>query len=315
MISKNKQKVIDKYVLIIKELFYLINESNTLRTLNYPILSIQIGFQIIHRVFEYILSKTQNIDTAYFYTQKSYYYYLEYIEQIYNSNISLNLNHSDAVLFVYKKTIIESQEKEIEEPLSTTHIKDITKLFRKIERIVNMLFFWEHTDFEFSFLRQMNELYLLRFLNKLDNLGDISISLVEFIQEKMVSDIKTARYVQFIDEIIKKAENNKLIVLCIDGDIGQSKPSDNNSDNSTDNIIDNLERTSQKGDTEENQTKGLKKRIYKKKDISYSCQQLFEINKINLFLEKYYTNKSDFEERFQKGDIGNFIDWFLTVDS
>jgi hypothetical protein len=99
-----KREIVDKYVRIMHEYFELMLQSDIMAELKYPVLSLNIGVNSLHRVFEYVLLKTKNIDTAYCYAQRTYYYYLEYMEQIYKANLSQNLNHMDAILFVYKKT-------------------------------------------------------------------------------------------------------------------------------------------------------------------------------------------------------------------
>ena len=49
---------------------------------------------------------TNNLNFVYYTTRKGLYYYLEFIEQtLSKNNLNLNLSTSDAVLFVYKKTI------------------------------------------------------------------------------------------------------------------------------------------------------------------------------------------------------------------
>jgi hypothetical protein len=272
MNSRTKQKILEKYLLLIKEFFILLHPSNVMKSLNYPKISIKIGLQSIHRVFEYIFSKTQNIDTAYFYAQKTYYYYLEYMEQIYESNFSLNLNHIDAVLFVYKKTIIEFQDKTDEQSNSVTNImslqtenkikidpKEITKLFQKTSRIINVLFFWNHPDFDFECLRGLNDMFFPPFLQKIDKLGELVFAMIELIQEKIV-DISIEKYIDFLNEIMEKTDQHMFT----------EKP---------------LKKT------ESNEP------FY------------FEMKKNNIFLEKYYTNKDVFHQRFAEDKMGDFIQW------
>jgi hypothetical protein len=238
-----------------------------MKNLHFPIQSIQIGLQVTHRVFEYILSKNQNVENAYFYSQKSYYYYLEYMEQIHESNLLLNLNHNDAVLFVYKKTIVEFQEKEGSASFTNimtlqnddsspplTETKEISKLMKKVERIINVLFFWNHREFDFAFLCQLSELYLLRFIQKIDKIGELSLTIAEFIQEKLVDEIQTVKYVELIEEILIRVDKPQHMVS-------------------------------------------------------------FEAKKNNIFLEKYYTNKDEFMNRFQKGKIGDFFNWMMSVST
>ena len=108
-----KNRIILKYALIIKEYFDLMNQNETLKNLSNPNPSLYIGMNAIHRVFEYILIKNKNIDHAYYYSQKCYYYYLEYMEQIHKSDLLQNLNH------------IEKQKEDYINTYFTKDIKDI----------------------------------------------------------------------------------------------------------------------------------------------------------------------------------------------
>jgi lipopolysaccharide export LptBFGC system permease protein LptF len=51
---------------------------------------------------------TKNLDLAFYHSQKAYYFYIEFIEQISDDNVTfLQLSSKDATTFVYKKTIYE----------------------------------------------------------------------------------------------------------------------------------------------------------------------------------------------------------------
>ena len=51
---------------------------------------------------------TKNLDVAYYHSQKSFYFYIEFIGQISeDQHTFLQLNSRDAMMFVYKKTIYE----------------------------------------------------------------------------------------------------------------------------------------------------------------------------------------------------------------
>ena len=99
-----KTRIVDKYYIVIEE---LLNQLEKILT-NVSDIDIStcmfIGLNSIYRVFEYVLIKTKNIEKAYYYAQKTYFYYIEYMEQIHKTNLQNALNQTDAVLFIYKKT-------------------------------------------------------------------------------------------------------------------------------------------------------------------------------------------------------------------
>ena len=66
------------------------------------------GIETISSVFKLLLLYTKNLALTIFHCQKSFYYYIEFIGQIGDSNHQfLQLNSKDATLFVFKKTVFE----------------------------------------------------------------------------------------------------------------------------------------------------------------------------------------------------------------
>lgn len=66
------------------------------------------GVDVINNVFRMLLIETRNLDLSVFHTQKSFYFYIEFIEQIFQQQKAvLNLTSRDAMLFVYKRTIYD----------------------------------------------------------------------------------------------------------------------------------------------------------------------------------------------------------------
>jgi hypothetical protein len=233
MNSKIKKQIIEKYILILNEYFQLINNSSIMKEIDYPISYLYIGINSIHRVFEHILLKTQSIEKAYYYCQKTYYYYLEYMSQIYKSNILLNLNHMDAVLFVYKKTIFNDVT--INDDVSNTvknimtlddnsiiidNETEIKSLLLQISKITNTIFHWENTEFEFNDRLYICENYLHPFMvhsimNNFNNtMIDLTLSFLEIIQEK--SKMNYIKYDNLLKEILLKLGKIRKTKQCID---------------------------------------------------------------------------------------------------
>ena len=66
------------------------------------------GLETISHVFEIMLYYTKNLDMTYYHSQKAFYFYNEFVNQIIEDpNNYLQLSSKDATLFVYKKTIFE----------------------------------------------------------------------------------------------------------------------------------------------------------------------------------------------------------------
>jgi hypothetical protein len=266
MNSKVKNQIVDKYEQIIKEYFILFHDSFILKQLNYPLSSLNIGLNAIHRVFEFIYSKTHDIDNTMYYSKKAYHYYLEYIEQIQKSNMSLNLNHVDAVLFVYKKTIFDFDISASEESsttnvnsLSTTIVlskEDIQQLFQKMNKITHILFFWNHNAFHFYQRQVLHDKFLSRFFQSIHHIDTFLLSTMDFVQQKNI-DIPFEKFEEWLNEILRRIEMN----------LFYSKTKKNDS-------------------------------VDKKQN--------------ELLLHKYYMNREQFTERFEKGSMFDFVEWFYS---
>lgn len=85
------------------------------------------GIDVINNVFRMLLIETRNLDLSVFHTQKSFYFYIEFIEQIFQQQKTvLNLTSRDAMLFVYKRTIYDLNQ-DIREKKSLSY--DEKKMF------------------------------------------------------------------------------------------------------------------------------------------------------------------------------------------
>lgn len=100
---------VERFVKIIEYYLLHLNKSEILSCLENSNYILLIGLNSIIHIFKIILYKTKNIEHTYFCCQKSIYCYLEYIEQMKNINVIHNLNITDAISFIYKKTM-DSEE-------------------------------------------------------------------------------------------------------------------------------------------------------------------------------------------------------------
>ena len=108
IIENTIQDILTKFVIIIIEYMRLIAEKITMKNKPYYKFIFQRGLETLIHVFSILFYYTKNLELTFYHAQKTIYYYIEFIEQISDENVSfLNLSSRDAVLFVYKKTIYE----------------------------------------------------------------------------------------------------------------------------------------------------------------------------------------------------------------
>ena len=165
------------------------------------------GFDSITTIFRLLLFFTQNMALTNYHTQKTFYVYIEFIEQISDlQNSFLQLTSRDAVLFVYKKTIYDINH-EFRKNIKTDTVKN--SLFAKLDYFIsvykNMICYYiYHTTFTLdnktSFikiccenLKKVSDLILdsdnyLQILECIDLLID-KISLHNLLERKSISNI------------------------------------------------------------------------------------------------------------------------------
>ena len=117
-IDSSVEDIVSKFSTIFLDYIILTSEKLNIKNNTYFQYIFERGLETIINVFKIVFYYTKNIELTYQQCQKAYLYYIEFIEQISDENVSfLQLSSKDAVLFVYKKTIYD---------LNTDYIKNIT---------------------------------------------------------------------------------------------------------------------------------------------------------------------------------------------
>jgi hypothetical protein len=134
--------ILDKYSHLMNEYITFIFENIPIKNPFYTRFIVFRGLDTITNVFQHILYYTKNIDLAYFHSQKSFYFYVEFIGQISNDqNSFLQLSSRDAAIYVYKKTIFDiNQEYRKKTTSSSTDENEKYKLFDEHTKLYKLLF-------------------------------------------------------------------------------------------------------------------------------------------------------------------------------
>lgn len=133
------------------------------------------GMKCINHIFIFILQYTNNMAFTYYHCEKGIYYFTEFITQIENENSFLKLTSTDAIIFVYKKTIYNMNKKLINGSISPviSKINDVIRLIIKINT-------YERYDTLQS--------HYMKLVNFSDNIGDIEIKLEECASLKSLEE-------------------------------------------------------------------------------------------------------------------------------
>lgn len=108
LITNSLQEILNKFSEILIEYMRFISEKIKIKNKRHYAFIFERGIETLIHVFTMIFYYTKNLDLTFFHSQKAYYFYIEFIEQISDDNITfLQLSSRDAVVFVYKKTIYD----------------------------------------------------------------------------------------------------------------------------------------------------------------------------------------------------------------
>lgn len=214
------QEILNKYSHLMNDYLKFIFENITHKNKNYLKFIIIRGLDTITNVFQNILYYTKKIDTTHFYTQKSFYFYVEFMQQISNDqNTFLQLTSRDAVMYVYKKTLFEinyEYRKKIEAPSEEEnkkwlHLNDCIKIYKMIfYKMINgddFLLNEERNNY-FTQLYNINEEMIPLFLNQ------SKIEILQIFINKLNAKINnTEKYMDciylFISKISKQTINKE----------------------------------------------------------------------------------------------------------
>jgi hypothetical protein len=142
LVPNESKLYFEKYVDIINQFLLYSNDHITINDQHKYKFVIMKGMEILNNVFNIILLYTKNIDTTYFHSQKAYYYYSQFINQIGDeSNSFLKLNSRDALFFVYRKTVFELNQDYRKTYISTVEEEGTFKSLNDACFIYNNLFF------------------------------------------------------------------------------------------------------------------------------------------------------------------------------
>lgn len=216
--TQTRSKIIEKYCIIIEDFFNNLKKLNASNS-NIDIYTcMMIGLNSILRVFQYVLIKTKNIEKAFYYSQRTYIYYIEYINQIYETNLLHRLNHSDAVLFIYKKTIFEFQSGDnnklfdtitnimtFEEEVTSFNDNEKYEWLTQLANTIHIFFHWKNTTFTFDNRYQLMKTLLKKYLIHVDEM-DNTMKYLEILHEKVYMNYNT--YNDLLIELLEFHLNN-----------------------------------------------------------------------------------------------------------
>ena len=209
-------------------------------------------------LIQYVFLKTKSLNSTYYYASKAISYYLEYLEQIYKANLFYNLNHTDTILFVYRKTILDMFDNDqfdttIEtggrsilsniiksnkdcDDLKNINNEEFKTFFSLIKKIVNILLLWkdfsslnpeENNKHMYEIRIKFCQYFIETFFKNIDKLGAL-IEPLEIMYQRL--EINNALWKNILEELCKHNKkkyneniNDFLLRFCFDKNMIQER--------------------------------------------------------------------------------------------
>jgi hypothetical protein len=207
----------DKYIRLILEYLKYILENIKITNGSYSKFIIIRGFDTISHVFNNILFYTHNLDITYYHSQKAFYFYVEFIEQITeDKNMFLQLNSRDATMYVYKKTLFEINN-EYRKNLQPNNV-EINNIFQILNEYINL-----YKNLIYNIINKMDFVIydkstihniILKFENICNKLNILELkeshikTIQVFIDKININELSIQKYIEIIEILIKKVTKN-----------------------------------------------------------------------------------------------------------
>jgi len=187
----NINDVIKIYGEIIIDYFKLILEKMKIKH-NEQLLQFIIirGLDTITHVFLHILYFTKNIELTYYHSQKSYYFYIEFVSQISDDEkMFLQLTSRDAVTYVYKKTVFDITNE------FKKNYQDISSEFKdELDLISKIIYLYQTYLLKIIKSRNINLSYIMNVTKVYEKINMIvnknNITILENLTEKLYNQIE-----------------------------------------------------------------------------------------------------------------------------
>ena len=215
------QDILTKIVSVIIEYMKFMSEKIRMKNKHYYRFIFERGVETVIHVFTNILFYTKNFDLAFYHSQKAYYFYIEFIEQISDENVTfLQLSSRDAILFVYKKTIFEiNQEYKKSLPELSSDDKNIMTTMDTYISIYKKIIRHIFSDPDFNYTNNIEHINkccgklktLTEELNKLKSKKNYLENIYLFTNLLVDKQIKLIDLFELLLDFIKRLQTRKKI--------------------------------------------------------------------------------------------------------
>ena len=218
------RNIINKYMEYINNFFLLIKDNTYFKQYSYSKYLIINGIQTVNHILNMLIIYTKNIDLTFHHIERSFIYYVEFINQIMINNGSLNLNSKDASIFIYKKILYDIDDLhkknnnfDIEQDTTLGHLLELIGLYNNILYSyidnfsnVNNINLTNYV-YDINYISSINKNFSKLNYNRLIENMPFFIDIINILKEKIQTDklIKIIQYLNINNNI--NLRNMKLI--------------------------------------------------------------------------------------------------------
>jgi hypothetical protein len=221
LIKKSVSEILNKFVEIVIEYMRFVSDKFSMKNKKYHNFIFERGIETLIHVFSMIFYYTKNLELSFYHTQKSYYFYIEFIERISDDNITfLQLSSRDAILFVYKKTIFDLNnefKKNMKEPNpEEKNILETVDSYIHIYKSI-VLYVMNHNSFNYENKKDYINMcsYSIKIVSESLNKNKMKHNQIEciyiFTTLLFNTKIEIHDFFNLLDEFIKKVNTKKKI--------------------------------------------------------------------------------------------------------
>ena len=222
------RNIINKYMEYINNFFLLIKDNVYFKQYSYSKYLIINGIQTASHILNMLIIYTKNIDLTFHHIERSFIYYVEFINQIMINNSSLNLNSKDASIFIYKKILYDIDD--LQKKNNNVDIELDTRLGNLLELIGlynNILYSYIDNSSNINNIHFTNDIYNINYIpsinknfsklnyNRLIENNKFFVDIINILKEKIQTDklFKIIQYLSINNNI--NLQNMKLININI----------------------------------------------------------------------------------------------------
>ena len=220
------RNIINKYMEYINNFFLLIKDNTYFKQYSYSKYLIINGIQTANHILNMLIIYTKNIDLTFHHIERSFIYYVEFINQIMINNGSLNLNSKDASIFIYKKILYDIDDLykknnnfDIEQDTRFGDLLELIGLYNNIlysyidnSSNVNSIHFTNDV-YNINYISSINKNFSKLNYNRLIENMSFFIDIINILKEKIQTDkiFKIIQYLSINNNV--NLQNMKLIKI------------------------------------------------------------------------------------------------------